>query len=251
MLYMLQGFSVRMRTFLCLFLVGLFSVSAFASEAGRGATADLEKDYLQSIIDHHFSALRMTELAAGTLEQAPTGDISADDRVPQTPGFPATEPRASLEEIKSLARRNNRVQREEILTAQRFLRDWYGITHVPQVPAAARADIERLTTVSAEEFDKLFLQMFPRHHYQAAVSSLECLVGRELQHADLRRYCRSIVDAQVIDIDEMRHLACRHFDLCDLQPQTPMMNEETMPGSPAATEKSDTTAQIATKDSTR
>lgn len=40
--------------------------TAFANGPGRGATATFEKNYLVFIIDHHYSALRMTELAAGT-----------------------------------------------------------------------------------------------------------------------------------------------------------------------------------------
>lgn len=39
---------------------------AHADGPGRGATAQFEKNYLVFIINHHYSALRMTELAAGT-----------------------------------------------------------------------------------------------------------------------------------------------------------------------------------------
>src|SRR5690606_23796833 len=117
MSYTFKELSLRKFTLGSLFLISVFSASAFADEPGRGATADLEREYLEFLIDHHFSGLRMTELAAGTLEEIPTGEITPDDRTRPTPGFPASEPRAALEEIKSLARRNNRVQREEILTA--------------------------------------------------------------------------------------------------------------------------------------
>lgn len=37
-----------------------------ADEPGRGLTRQFEINYLKFIADHHFSALRMTELAAGT-----------------------------------------------------------------------------------------------------------------------------------------------------------------------------------------
>lgn len=212
-----------MYRFLFVCLIGLYASASLAAEPGRGATADLERSYLESIIDHHFGALRITELAAGTAT-APSGDISAADRVRPTPGFEPTEPRAAMDEIKSLARRNNRMQREEILTAQRFLRDWYGVAHEPQLPAQAQSDIARLSAASGEAFDRLFLEIFPVHHYVAAASSLNCLAGRELAHDDLRRYCQGIVEAQLGDIDEMRHLACRRFDVCDTQPQAQAMN---------------------------
>src|SRR6476661_3632020 len=47
-------------------LLALVASPASADGPGRGHTANFEKAYLQFIIDHHYSALRMTELAAGT-----------------------------------------------------------------------------------------------------------------------------------------------------------------------------------------
>ena len=44
----------------------LLAAPAQAALPGTGRTAAFEKKYLTFIIDHHFSALRMTELAAGT-----------------------------------------------------------------------------------------------------------------------------------------------------------------------------------------
>ena len=37
-----------------------------ADAPGRGLTAPFEREYLRFVIDHHFAALRITELAAGT-----------------------------------------------------------------------------------------------------------------------------------------------------------------------------------------
>ncbi len=208
----------------------------YAAEPGRGATAALEQSYLTFIIDHHFAALRMTELAAGTLQQV-TGEITDADRARPTPGFEATEPRARLDQIKEIARRNNRMQREEILMAQRFLRDWYGVNHEPQVPASARPDIERLQTLSGEAFDRDFLPTFSRHHYTAITSSVDCLVGREVRHDDLRRFCKGAVDSQLSDIDEMRHLASRQYGMDDIQPQeaAAQMQHHILPAGASAT----------------
>lgn len=220
MLVVSKGLSPPAALAFYFFILMICSVSALAAEPGRGATRELEQNYLRSIIDHHFSALRMTELAAGT-DQGLQAEIIPNDGTHPSPGFPATDARAQSNEIKSLARRNNRMQREEILTAQRFLRDWYGITHEPQIPTEARADIERLQAVSGDEFDHLFIEILSRHHYMAVISSVDCLVGRELRHDKLRRYCQGIVDSQLNDIDELRHMACEQHDRCDLQPQSP------------------------------
>lgn len=197
------------------------SLTASADEPERGKAAHFEVQYLKNMIDHHFAALRVTELAAGT-GQIRMAHITPEDRTNPTPGFAATEPHAQAPEIKSLSRRNNRMQREEILVAQDFLRKWYGITYEPTLMPDARENIEQLTRLEGVAFDKRFLESFTRHHYVAAEASLQCLVARELTHGDLRRYCQDIVNAQVSDIDEMRHLACERYEKCDIQPQKPM-----------------------------
>lgn len=40
--------------------------SALADSPGHGLTARYEIEFMQMTIDHHFAAMRMTELAAGT-----------------------------------------------------------------------------------------------------------------------------------------------------------------------------------------
>lgn len=206
------------RAALVMCLASASALNAVAEEPGKGKTAPFEVHYLTMMIDHHFSALRMTELAAGT-EQRIASEVSPHDRVYPSPGFSATEPHAVLPEIKSLSRSANRMQREEILTAQKFLKEWYGVDYEPKLSEEARRDIATLEALQGAEFDKAFLKMFSQHHYQAAESSLQCLVARDLEHHDLHRYCENIMHAQVNEIDHMRHLACKHYEKCDIQPQ--------------------------------
>jgi hypothetical protein len=99
-----------------------------ADGPGRGLTAQFEIDFLKFTIDHHFGALRITELAAGT-DTKRSAEISPTEGTSPSPEFLSTPARALLDEVKSLARRNNQMQREEILTAQAFLQKWYGITY--------------------------------------------------------------------------------------------------------------------------
>jgi uncharacterized protein (DUF305 family) len=189
-----------------------------ADEPGRGRTGAFEVAYLKFIIDHHFSALRMTELAAGT---DPTRDAKIDphEGTSPSPGFEPTPPRATLDEILSMSRMANRMQREEILRAQMFLRDWYGVDYTPRLRASGRALIAQLERApEGKEFDRTFLQVFSRHHYEALHPSLDCLVSRELRHDDLERYCSSIVHAQTNEITDMRKLLCREFGICDFIP---------------------------------
>ncbi|SMP52069.1 hypothetical protein [Noviherbaspirillum suwonense] len=44
------------------FLLATLALPASADGPGRGQTADFEKAYLEFIIDHHYSALRMTDV---------------------------------------------------------------------------------------------------------------------------------------------------------------------------------------------
>ena len=79
------------------------SVSAVsADEPGRGLTATFEQNYLKFIIDHHYSALRMTELAAGTDLQREAA-ISPTEGTSPTPSTAAIQGKAHSDEIKSMA----------------------------------------------------------------------------------------------------------------------------------------------------
>lgn len=193
--------------------------TAYADAPGRGLTGEFEQHYLKEIIDHHYSALRMTELAAGTDTTRDATVVDPTEGTSPTPGNAATPAKAQLENIKSLARRNNRMQREEIAMAQGFLRDWYGTQHEPALSATSRHQIQALERAApGADFDHRFLETLSRHHYVATTMSNECLAASELMHHELQRYCSGIVHAQLADIAEMRETLCRRFQICDYQP---------------------------------
>ncbi|RIL07255.1 MAG: DUF305 domain-containing protein [Proteobacteria bacterium] len=191
---------------------------AASEEPGAGLTASFEVRFLKSAIDHHFAALRMTELAVGT-DAVRDSEISPDEGTAPTPAYPSSEAKSALEEIKSLARRNNRTQREEILMSQNMLRDWYGIDYEPRINAVNRERIALLEQASpGREFDHLFLEIFSRHHFIITVRGVECITSSDLDHDALRRMCRNIVEAQLNDVNEMRTLLCRVHGICDYVP---------------------------------
>lgn len=203
-------------------LVGL-ALSAFTppvhgEEPGRGLAARFEIAYLKMIADHHLSALRMTELAAGT-DMTRDAAISPEEGTSPSPRFPAVQAKAQSPELKSLARRNNRMQREEILTALDFLHDWYGIQYQPRIDRRGQAQIALLErTQPGERFDHVFMEVLSRHHYLALVPSVQCQVSVELEHHMLQRYCSGVVHGQINDISDMREMLCRDFSICDYQP---------------------------------
>lgn len=224
-----------LRSVMALVAAGLVSTIAplRAEQPGRGATGPFEIAYLRFVIDHHFSAVRMTELAAGTDEMRSPEISPTEGTSPSpTPASSPTVPKANLDELKSLARRENRVQREEILTAQRFLRDWYGIAHQPALTAEGVAAISTLEQAQAgADFDVQFMRILSRHHYTIAIRSIDCLVGSDVSHFELKKYCNGIVHAQISDIDTMRHLLCARYGICDDQPMVPVPPTAGPPGS--------------------
>jgi uncharacterized protein (DUF305 family) len=214
---------VQLRTFSRLTAVVFFGLLTLplplaADGPGRGLTAEFEVDFLKFTIDHHFGALRVTELAAGT-DTRRNAEISPKEGTSPSPEFPQTPAKALLDDLKSLARRNNRMQREEILTAQTFLQEWYGVTYEPRLTDDAAEAIERLEAAEAgKAFDIEFMEIFSRHHFTIVQAAAACLVASELRHHELRRLCRGFIENQVNDIDEMRHLLCEPYCICDYQP---------------------------------
>ena len=118
-----------------------------------------------------------------------------------------------------MARRNNRMQREEILQAQTLLKKWYGITYQPAVRLVNQQMIALLEkTPAGSEFDRMFMEVFSRHHYSALEPSATCQVASEITHEQLHRYCSNIVHSQIGDIEDMREMLCEQFKACDFQP---------------------------------
>ena len=201
--------------------------AAFADGPGRGATAAFEKEYLTFIIDHHYSALRMSELAAGTDRTRDPAVNNPGEGTSPTPDFADTAAKSMDPNIRSMARQANRAQREEIRRAQDFLHMWYGVHYAPVLSAEDRAMIGTLErTPLGAQFDRTFLQMFSSHHYTALAPSVHCQVKSDLRHEDLRRYCENIVVTQKNEINDMREMLCKRFTECGFVPNGPRKERE-------------------------
>lgn len=195
-------------------------MQAFADSPGRGPTGPFEIEYLQFIIDHHYGALRMTELAAGT-DATRDAAISPTEGTAPTPQTTATPAKAQMADIKSMARQENRTQREEILKAQHFLRDWYGMNYQPRLRPSAQTMIATLqSTPAGANFDQAFLRSMSSHHFMVLAPTDQCLTGADVAHDALERYCKGIHQMQLLAIDDMRHMLCEKFNQCDFQPFT-------------------------------
>lgn len=198
-----------------------FAGNAAADGPGRGATANFEKNYLVFIIDHHYSALRMSELAAATDTQRDAQVSNPNEGTAPTPGYAATVAKASDEQIRSMSRQENRTQREEIMKAQRFLHDWYGMQHQPRMTAEGQRMIAMLeSTPAGTRFNQTFLRMLSNHHLSALAPSLHCQVKSDISHMGLQRYCEDIVVTQKNGINDMREMLCKQYGDCGFMPTT-------------------------------
>ena len=192
---------------------------ASAAEPGRGDTAKFERSYLVFIIDHHYSALRMTELAAGTDRTRDATVNNPQEGTSPTPEFGTTPARSTDDEIRSMARQENRTQREEIAKAQHLLREWYGVRHDPVLTMEGRMMADKLErTPAGSQFDAVFLRSMINHHFSVLAPSLHCQVSSDLRHDTLRRYCDNIVVVQKNGINDMREMLCMKFSECGVVP---------------------------------
>lgn len=175
----------------------MFALPAHANAPGRGRTAEFERNHFAFIMNHHFSALRITELAASTDPQCDAAITNPPEGTAPTPNTSSTPAKASSDEIRSMARMANRMQREEINKAQRMLRDWYGVSHTPQLTQEGQQKIQALTQAPAgNPFDRAFLENFSNQRYRALMSSLNCQVKSDLNHDKLKHYCKGIVESK-------------------------------------------------------
>lgn len=192
---------------------------AMADGPGRGPTGAFEKSYLMYIIDHHYSALRMTELAAGTDRTRDATLNNPAEGTSPSPEFGTTPAKSGNAEIRSMARMENRAQREEINKAQDMLRQWYGMRHDPVLSHESRRMINMLEQAApGMQFDATFLRTMSNHHFAALSPSLHCQVKSDLRHDGLRRYCDNIVTVQKNGINDMREMLCKMFGDCDFIP---------------------------------
>ncbi|MCA7082511.1 MULTISPECIES: DUF305 domain-containing protein [Cupriavidus] len=199
-------------------VMALIPPLSHGSQPGRGITAGFEVRLIQLIIDHHYSALRMTELAAGTDPQR-TGNLTPDEGTSPTPGYPVTRPKSSLDEVKSMARMENRSQREEIAHLRVLLRQWYGIDYEPRVRQEQQQMLAFLDNAQpGRQFDHVFLEVFSRHHYTLLQPLNACITGADRRHDELIRLCTQMWHVQTAAVDEMRQLLERHFHIADYQP---------------------------------
>lgn len=180
-------------------LCGLLpAMSAHAVPLLQAPTFANEVQYLEFTIDHHFSALRMTELAAGTSIVGSTSNFAGAPDI-----FAATPAKATDPVALRIAIDANAAQRREIIEGQGFLRTYYGIDFIPTLQPPLQPLVSYLDAAAAgDPFNIAFLEDFSGHHATLLPPSQQCTTAAP--HAAVRDYCASIVASQTMQIAEMR-----------------------------------------------
>ena len=178
--------------------VGMLPTTARAVPMTESPLFANEVQYLTFTIDHHFSALRMTELAAGTSTVGSSSNYAGSPDA-----FPSSPAKATNPVALSISMRANMGQRREILEAQGFLQTFYGISHVPILASYLAPPVAFVDQATAgDPFNIAFLEAFSGHHATLVPPSQACVTAAV--HVEVQAYCAGIVANQTMQISQMR-----------------------------------------------
>lgn len=153
--------------------------------APQPSVAKLEIDYMEFAIDHHLAGIVMAQLCVE---------------------------RAIHEELRQLCRESIASQQRQIELFRSWLRDWYGINYVGEMPQSAEQDIRRLSELYGAEFEDEFLTEFSKHHLRIIKESEK--VVRRAYHEELRREAQMTITNQSRQVVQMQTWDCQWYDDC-------------------------------------
>lgn len=146
-----------------------------------------EVNFLEQMIDHHYAAVKMSELCAG---------------------------RTVHPELQELCDQIKAAQTEEIAQMQSWLQDWYGITYEPQIDRKTQRQIDELASLTGEEFEIAFMTMMIQHHAMAVTMGLDCL--QQAYHPEMLNMCAKMIGDQGNEIALMRIWLEQWYGITDL-----------------------------------
>lgn len=179
-------------------LAGLLPTAASAVPMVEPPSYVNTEQYLRFTINHHYSALRITELAAGT---AAVGSTSNYGGAPDV--FAASQAKATNSVALEVATMANATQRMELVEGQNLLRTYYGTDFVPTLEPVFDPLLATLDAAApGDAFNIAFLESFSGHHQTLSVPSAQCATAAP--QADVRAYCAMIVEGQTHEINMMQ-----------------------------------------------
>lgn len=161
-----------------------------ATAAGPAPERDqrrYEVRFLSMMIDHHYGAVKMSELCAG---------------------------RTVHPELQAMCEQMHASQLEEIAMMQAWLKSWYGITHEPMLDRKMQRQVRALSGLTGAAFEKAFMSMMIPHHSMAVMMSLEAL--NQAYHPELLNMAAMMLGAQGDEIAQMRLWLQQWYGINDL-----------------------------------
>ncbi|GAB4577373.1 MAG: hypothetical protein Fur0022_01040 [Anaerolineales bacterium] len=149
------------------------------------ATAEFERDFLKTMIDHHAMAVMEAEVCLA---------------------------KAAREELRQLCANIITAQSQEIAMMQSWLQAWYGISYNPQMSSGEMQKVEKLAGLDGTKFEIKFMITMIKHHGMAIMEAERCLKHGE--HAELVSLCQNIIATQRIEIRQMKTWLCDWDGLC-------------------------------------
>lgn len=155
------------------------------------SAARFEIRFMQNMIDHHMMAIMMSSVCT-------TKTVHP--------------------ELDSLCHAIITAQMMEMEEMQMWLQDWYGITYEPEIMPGDMQMMDRLASLSGEEFEVMFMEMMIRHHSKAVREGLHCI--DRAYHAELIELCQNMVASQTEEIQLMAGWLCKWYDICKYEDLT-------------------------------
>lgn len=159
-----------------LLFVALSSTATASGPAPNPATAQLEINFMETMIDHHNLAAEMARICLQ---------------------------KATHSELLKLCQNVIDSQTQEIKELQSMLLNWYQITKQPTIRPEGRPMLDQLNAASpGAQFEQVFMPMLIQHHTIAIERAIPCRDGAD--HGDLKNLCANMITAQKKEIQQLQ-----------------------------------------------
>lgn len=177
------------RTFLsiCTAFLALTSLGLANGPAPERDERRFEINFLKTMIDHHYGAIKISELCKGRTIHA---------------------------ELQAMCDQVIAAQSAEITKMQGWLQSWYGESETPSLTAKARRQVESLSKLSGAAFEKAYMATLIDHHSMAVTMALDCL--NQAYHPEMLNMCAMMMAAQGDEIMQLRLWLQQWYGINDL-----------------------------------
>lgn len=167
-------------------LIAVTSIGFGAAPAPERDQRRFEIEFLKSMIDHHYGAIKMSELCKGRTVHA---------------------------ELQAMCDNVIMMQTAEIEKMRGWLRSWYNTDEEPSLTGQARRDVERLARKNGAEFEKDYMITLIGHHAMALMEAAKCL--QEAYHPEMLNMCAEMAAMQGDEIVQLRLWLIQWYQISD------------------------------------